>query len=287
MTGAGVAVRQTESSNDLRHSKAKSVFPELVSQRDLDRKSGSGLRRRIVNIYGYRTKRDKVSESKVLPPQEPKVTTTILSMTNMHLYGDLYVKYLAARRQVFIVEKGWQLPETDGMEFDQYDTPLARWIVVHEHGRILGGARISPTTAVCGNHTYMLRDAQLGHLPGLPADLLYDAAPVSPDLWEATRLFVIDSVPAKQRAMINSELMKGMAAAARSVGAIGVIGIVPAVFKRWLKRIGMDATAVGPVKVIDGDRVQAAVMDVTGFGLDESKPASAKEPRERAMHTAA
>ncbi|MCW9042363.1 MAG: N-acyl-L-homoserine lactone synthetase [Pseudopelagicola sp.] len=256
-------MRRGENTNKLHEGKARMVFPALVPQEDLDRPSATGLRKNLLNIYGYRGRLSQKTAPDADAAKGLNATTTILSMTNMHRYGDLFVKYLAARRQVFIVEKGWQLPETDGMEFDQYDTPLARWIVVHDNGKILGGARISPTTAVCGNHSYMLRDAQLGYLKGLPPDLLYEEAPVRPDIWEATRLFVIDSVPARQRAKINAELMKGMATAARSVGATGLIGIVPAIFKRWLKRIGMDANSVGPVKVIDGDRVQAAIMNVS------------------------
>ncbi len=254
--------RQMERVVDSRSRKASRVFPELVPQHELDRRSSAGLLKKWVNSYGYRKKRVRKPDEVPEAHDSREYTTTVLSMKNVHRYGDLLVKYLQARREVFIVQKGWQLPETDGMEFDQYDTPLARWIVVHDQDVILGGARISPTTAECGNHSYMLRDAQLGQLKGLPFDMLYDEAPVRDDVWEATRLFVTDQVPAKDRALVQSALMKGMAAAARSVGATHVIGIVPAVFRRWLKRIDMEATAVGPVMKIEGDRVQAALMKV-------------------------
>ncbi len=251
-----------ESVDESRSRKASRVFPELVPQHELDRRGTASLLKKWVNSYGYRKKRTGKSTQIPKALAKRSYTTTILSLKNLHRYGDLLVKYLQARREVFIVQKGWQLPETDGMEFDQYDTPLARWIVVHDHDVILGGARISPTTAQCGNHSYMLRDAQLGQLKGLPFDMLYAKAPVSDDVWEATRLFVTDHVAAKDRAEVQSALMHGMAEAARSVGATHVIGIVPAVFRRWLKRIDMEATAVGPVMKIDGDRVQAALMKV-------------------------
>lgn len=206
----------------------------------------------------------KVPQLEPEPPVDSlfEIEATTLSVRNFHEYGDLYSRYLRGRRDVFIIEKGWQLPETDGMEFDQYDTPLARWIVLQGNGTVLGGARISPTTAQCGNHSYMLRDAQLGLLPGLPADMLDETAPVDKEIWEATRLFLTEAVPTELRMQVQSSLMLEMAAAARSVGATHIIGIVPAVFKRWLKRIGMTATEMGPVKIIDGDRVQAALMNV-------------------------
>jgi len=244
--------------------KAHMVFPELVPQRELER-------RPFADFFTWRSNRkERSQEGGVAYPQpaiDPDLATltTTLSVQNMHEFGNLFVTYLKARREVFITQKGWELPETDGMEFDQYDTPMARWIVIHRHGEVLAGVRIAPTTARCGNHSYMLRDAQLGLIPQLPSDALYEEAPVSKYIWEATRLFVSDAVPAKGRPAVQTALMKGMASAARSVGATQVIGIVPAVFKRWLKRIGMKANAVGPIMKIDGDRVQAALMDVVEY----------------------
>lgn len=73
--------------------------------------------------------------------------TTTLSFNNMNSYGDLFPKLLGARRQSFIVENHWDLPEADGMEFDQYDTPASRRIAVHEFGEIMAGIRLTPTTA--------------------------------------------------------------------------------------------------------------------------------------------
>ncbi|MBS8225936.1 acyl-homoserine-lactone synthase [Vannielia litorea] len=186
-----------------------------------------------------------------------------MSLETMHLHGDLFVKYLKARRQVFIVSKGWQLSETRGMEFDQYDTPEARWIAVHEDGKVLAGIRIAPTTARCGLHSYMIRDAQLGLLQGLPLDPLFGEAPVSDRIWEATRLFLLDTVPAQWRPEVQRLLMLKMAEAAREEGADNVIGIVPAVFQRWLKRIGMEAVPAGPRFELDGDRSQAAIFVVS------------------------
>lgn len=205
-------------------------------------------------------------------PQEGHVHTTILSFSNLHQSGELFVNYLRARKQVFIDQKGWNLPQEDGMEFDQYDTAKARWVVLHEYGEVLAGVRIAPTTAQCGQHSYMIRDAQKGVLDDLPFDVLYFEAPVSDEIWEATRLFVCPSVPAERRMRINALLLQGMAQAAREVGATHVLGIVPAIFRRWMGRLGMTATPVGPALSIDGDKVQAALMNVV---LDGSGRASA------------
>jgi len=53
-----------------------------------------------------------------------------------------------------------------------------------------------------------------------------------------------------------------MARAATEQGATHVIGIVPAVFQRWMNRLGLNALPMGPKLNISGDHTQAAVMHV-------------------------
>ena len=104
--------------------------------------------------------------------------TTTLSFHNFHTHVVLFTNVLRARRESFIVQNKWELPEVDGMEFDQYDTPQSRWIAVHEFGRVIAGIRMTPTTARCGIYSYMIRDAQLGLLDTIQQNLLYGTAPV-------------------------------------------------------------------------------------------------------------
>lgn len=233
-------------------SKAQYVFPELVPQALLN---GDALRA-LEHRAGYRPVPD------LLPGRNLTIEGTVLSTFNMHEHGDLFVRYLRARREIFIDEKGWDLPQTDGMEFDQYDTPLARHIVIHEDRKVLASVRISPTTMKVGPNSYMIRDAQLGLIDGFPDEILYFAAPVDPLIWEATRLYVSRDVPADRRLRVQSMLLNTMAAAARAEGAQQVIGIVPAVFRRWMNRLGMTATAVGPPMRFGNDKTQAALMNV-------------------------
>lgn len=243
-------------------SKASRVFPQLISQEQIA--AGNS------QIFEKTPDRAPI-ERHLAPAADRNVRTTTLSFANMHEHGELFINYLKMRHEIFILGKGWVLPEADGMEFDQYDTPLARWVVLHEYGEILAGVRIAPTTARCGQHTYMIRDAQIGLLPDLPCNVLFFEAPVSDRIWEATRLFVSPGVPSQRRLRIQHRLLDAMAAAGREVGSTHVIGIVPAVFRRWMNRIGMTATAVGPEMMIAGDRVQAALMDIGEVQSDQRR----------------
>lgn len=213
----------------------------------------------------------KVTDGKSLPAIGPAreaggtgnlMLTTTLSFQNMHQHGDLFVNLLRARRTSFIVKNNWRLPEAEGMEFDQYDTPASRWIAVHENGEVLAGVRLTPTTARVGMYTYMIRDAQRGMLESIPSDLMDFEAPVDPKIWEASRIFVSNAVPARLRKKVQGDLMYEMIRTARSLGAQKIIAFGPAVWPRWIGRLGLKATPAGPIMELDGVRVQVAVMDL-------------------------
>ena len=189
--------------------------------------------------------------------------TTSLSFENMHQHGELFVNLLKARRTSFILRNKWDLPEAEGMEYDQYDTQASRWIAVHEDGQVLAGIRLTPTTAKCGIYSYMIRDAQLGLLDTIPSDLLYAEAPVDPDIWESSRVFVSGDVPARQRTEVQLRLMQELINTARAEGAKHVLGMVPAIWSRWVRRLGMSAEPAGRVMDMDGSKVQVALMDLS------------------------
>ena len=132
-----------------------------------------------------------------------------------------------------------------------------------QFGEVLGGFRMSPTTARCGIYSYMLRDAQRGLLDEIPSDVLFFEAPVSKSIWEASRLFISQGVPAHRRLAVQSTIMETLSKSALELGASPVIGIVPAVWSRWLRRLDLDAVPVGPKFSIDGTLSQAALFNTS------------------------
>ena len=179
---------------------------------------------------------------------------TTLSYQNLHNHGQLFANMFRARHQTFIVQNKWDLPQADGMEFDQYDTPASRWVAVHEDGEVLAGVRLTPTTHRCGIYSYMIRDAQRGLLETIPTDLLSEPAPVSPLVWESSRVFVSDRVAANLRQRVQMHLIHEMVISARNLGAESVIGIIPENSPRLARRVGLDCVAAGPVMDIGGSR---------------------------------
>lgn len=184
--------------------------------------------------------------------------TTTLSFENFHNHGELFANVFRARRQTFIEQNKWDLPQANGMEYDQYDTPASRWIAVHDFGRVLAGVRLTPTTNRCGLYTYMIRDAQRGLLDTIPANLLDFEAPVEEHIWESSRIFVSHAVPANERFRVQLHLISEMTKSARELGASSVLGLIPENGPRWGRRVGLDIDVVGPVLQI-GDSTNVCI----------------------------
>ena len=88
-----------------------------------------------------------------------------------------------------------------------------------------------------------------------PRHLLHHEAPVAPHIWESSRVFVSDSVPAKLRLRVQCSLIDEMVRSARGLGATSLIGIVPEHSPRLARRTGIDCVPAGPViETDDGDR---------------------------------
>ena len=109
----------------------------------------------------------------------------------VRLYG-LVLSFLKLRKEVFIDRMDWPLYHFQSIEFEQYDTFNAVYIIVHENGKVLGGARLIRTDQCVGTGTvrysYMIRDAHQGLLPGMPTELCDSDPPARSDTWELTRL---------------------------------------------------------------------------------------------------
>ncbi len=236
---------------------AASAFPDLKPpEKPPEGRVGQGA------LSSRDKKRMRVRAQREAARQRGSIRASALSFANMHCYGELLHDYFQARKEVFIDQLEWDIPQADGMEFDQYDTPQCRWVIVHEYGEVLAGIRLQPTTARCGIYSYMLRDAQRGLLENLTDDVLFMEAPVDPRVWEAARVFITQTVSAKRRFEVQQILVSKLIQTARDEGASHVIGIVPAIWKRWLRRLDLSAVPIGPRFRVDGTHSQAILFNL-------------------------
>ncbi|WP_170139772.1 acyl-homoserine-lactone synthase [Cereibacter changlensis] len=121
---------------------------------------------------------------------------------------DLVEAFLSHRREVFVDRLGWDLTLSEGYEYDQYDVvSVAIYVIAHDGGRILGGARLLRCNSSIGNgrtvYSYMIRDAWRGVI-GIPKTVCWEPPTTSPNSWELTRLLTLDPSPRIVRGILHA-----------------------------------------------------------------------------------
>lgn len=180
---------------------------------------------------------------------------------------DLVASFLKIRKQVFVDQKGWALFHADGIEFEQYDTFDTTYVLAHEGGRVLGGARLRRTDRWAGagsvNYSYMIRDACLGLLPGMPTNLCHCVPPMNEKTWELTRLVALPGSGVVER------ILQAANAYLSAMGAERCLFLGSPAFLRIASRLGWSPRALGDVVGnIDG-RFVAFDCDVLGNSVSE------------------
>ncbi len=165
--------------------------------------------------------------------------------SDFHRHGSAFYKFLALRKQVFVDDLGWQVPHNDTVEMDQYDTPVAHYSLVMKDGEVVGGARAMATTAVWGEHTYMLRDAYSGKLPHIPPHVM-SVEIASANVWECTRLVISPSLTtAAERSECLAMIVDGLVDVARDKGADELICLSSLALMRALRQLGYKVAQLG------------------------------------------
>ena len=98
------------------------------------------------------------------------------------------------RNKIFVDELKWDLCSVFGFEWDQYDTPLARYALALQDNQVVGGARIAPTQCSLPQfetdaYTFMLGDFASGRIVSPVNGVPLTGIPLSgsKDIWEITR----------------------------------------------------------------------------------------------------
>lgn len=189
--------------------------------------------------------------------------STDISFDNFGETGTLFTELLRARYHHFVEARGWDLPNTRGLEFDQYDTPESVYCTIHEGMTVHGGFRVTPTTARSINASYMLRDAQLGLLPGLPLTILDEPAPQDPEIWEVSRVFVSDTLSSEKRTQVRRELGVSFARLAQHWNIRAFLCLTSVSAALLTRRAGLQVVPAGPRFEAGGETCQAYHLKVS------------------------
>jgi N-acyl-L-homoserine lactone synthetase len=176
------------------------------------------------------------------------------------------------RHREFNQRLGWGLNHIDACEFDEYDTPAARYIIAYRGDQCVGGLRLAPTSSRYRQDgrqiTYMIRDFALGYIASpFTLDDFSEPLPSSPQVWEMTR-FVSDGLPTT-RSLLNAadDFLK-------SQDVSDVLTISPVQFPKLLRRLGFACRSISaPIVFDDGMAYQALC---TSVGRETSPKAGVK-----------
>ena len=137
------------------------------------------------------------------------------------------------RHRVFNDNLGWEIPERDLLEIDDFDSRALHGVVFS--GPLLAGyVRALPTT-----EPYLLSE----HFP----QLLDGPPPRSPDVVEISR-FCVD--PQMRHSGVQRRLVREGVAIARTLGARTMIAVTEPPFERFLKSCGLRIDRLCPPQTV-------------------------------------
>jgi acyl homoserine lactone synthase len=169
------------------------------------------------------------------------------SLATAHLFQDALASQARLRHRTFVERRGLPHASFDGMEYDEFDTPAAVYLVWRDHELVVRGLiRLLPTT-----EPYMLRS----HWPYLVQD---GELPSSPEVWEITRVCVDRSVDGRIRRKILPELLCGVSEYFGEHGIRAMVGVTRPHLLEHFVRAGV--RWLGPSSLIEGEMERAFIV---------------------------
>ncbi len=185
----------------------------------------------------------------------------LISYKEISTHSDLFFSQFQLRHREFIDRQSYDVKSIDGMEFDEYDTLAAHYLVFTQDGRtVLGCSRLTPIALGC-----MLAD----HFPDLVEDKSIFTAP---RMWEGTRFCIDRRLPAETRRLICQSLAVGYIEFGLAHGVDQIIGLMPTLILRSVfERAGLTLERLGSPRAIGAhDRIQAAAISIRPWQRDQA-----------------
>jgi N-acyl-L-homoserine lactone synthetase len=187
------------------------------------------------------------------------------SLADSHKYGNILEQMLRLRYKGFIVEEKYEVSNYSGLEFDQYDNPHAKYLLILKGGQAVACARLNRT-----DFTYNIGGSDVSYMAKdlwgkqIPNNYLLSNS----NTYELTRLYVDSSLETKERAVMTRLI----------VGALYVYSVSLKVSK-WLfvthqsllnvaSKIGMTIPFAISVAVQNFPNQKFACVDIQHENLD-------------------
>ncbi|MGJ4892613.1 acyl-homoserine-lactone synthase [Bradyrhizobium sp. HKCCYLRH3099] len=182
--------------------------------------------------------------------------TVAVRWDNVHQHGEAWISHHRLRYRMFVERQGWSVPHYQRMEYDEFDTPAATYIVVvDERDQALGTARLIPTT-----RPYMVES--------LWPDLVDGLLPHADQVWEASRFGCDRALGAGGRRRVIGQLIQACQEFGVAHGITSYLGVMPPwVFQTVIAAHGCPVRPLGPALSLQGHAIEAAAIEVSAAVL--------------------
>jgi N-acyl-L-homoserine lactone synthetase len=178
--------------------------------------------------------------------------TLSVTWETAHKHGEAWISHHRLRYRMFVERQKWNVPSYRQIEYDEFDTPAATYIVtVDEQHRALGTARLIPTT-----RPYMIES--------LWPNMVNTGLPRSDSIWEASRFGCDRDLDSASRHQVVAHLILGCQEFGIANRISQYIGVMPIrISKHVITANGCPVTHVGPMLRMHGHKIAAAYIDVS------------------------
>lgn len=172
----------------------------------------------------------------------------------------LISEFQRLRKRIFVEDMGWEIPHDDDLETEEYDCAQSVYLIAHDtkFGGVLGGARLLRTTHVSieSATSYMIRDAYLGRLAGIPGTICENEPPQNENIWELTRIISFGQTN------LGPKILQAANDFLASQGADECLFLGSPAFMRMARSMGFQAKALGPIHSNEDGRFLAFSCEV-------------------------
>lgn len=171
----------------------------------------------------------------------------IFSLSTAHLFDDALAQQSRLRWRVFVENRKLEHLHYRGLEYDEFDTPAAVYLVWRDDEGIARGLiRLLPTTLPYMLQKYWPHLVETGEIP------------VAEDIWEITRVCVDKSFDPAQRRRILPELLCGIHEFFSENGIGAMIGVTRPHLVNHFIRSGV--TWLGQPAMVEGEMEAAFIV---------------------------
>jgi N-acyl-L-homoserine lactone synthetase len=178
--------------------------------------------------------------------------TVSVSWATVHQHGEAWISHHRLRYRMFVERQKWNVPSYKQIEYDEFDTPAATYILtVDEHDRTLGATRLIPTT-----RPYMVE--------ALWPNLVNMELPHCDSIWEASRFGCDRDLDTASRRRVVAQLILGCQEFGIASGISRYLGVMPIqIFKYVIAANRCPVAQIGPTLRLSGHQIAAAYIDVS------------------------